>query len=207
MNKNAETMRNALKNYKAKRDTADARIKQIRDLYGEEAAQHEAERQNKALKAARTEVESTIRAASGEGRRAAEAWGVMDGSKLTDDIKLLDAGLVDVDTFNGLKARYKDNSTMLSALRKYGEKQNAAAAKEIREGGDAFAAAMTAPYELRDIPTAADKVKGWDKAQAHALDLLDCMDGAGKYSNPNDWGAAFIKAAMPENLEHFGEDL
>ena len=118
MNQNAERIKTALKGYKEKREAADARIKQIRELYGDEAAQHEAERQNKTLKAARATVEETIRAAHGEGRRAAEAWGTLDGSKLTDDIKLLDAGLVDREAFNGLKTRYKDNATMLSALRK-----------------------------------------------------------------------------------------
>ena len=204
MNKNAETIKNALKNYKAKRDAADERIKQIRETYGEEAAQHEAERQAKALQTARAEVESTIRAATGEGRKAAEAWGKMDGSKLTDDIKLLDAGLVDVQTFNDLKGRYKDNSTMLAALKKYADKQNAAAMKEAHEKGDL---PLAEPYETRDIPTAEGKAKGWDKAQTGALDLLDCMDGAGKYKNPHDWGAAFVKAALPETLEHFGDDL
>ena len=207
MNQNAERIKTALKGYKEKREAADARIKQIRELYGEEAAQHEAERQNKTLKAARATVEETIRAAHGEGRRAAEAWGTLDGSKLTDDIKLLDAGLVDREAFNGLKTRYKDNATMLSALRKYGEKKNAEAAKEIREGGDAFTAALSEPFEVRDIPTAADKANRWDKAKASALDMLDAMDGAGKYANPHDWGAAFTKAAMPEMLEGFGENL
>lgn len=204
MNQNAENIKKALKAYKEKRDAADARIQQIRENYGEEAAQREADRQNKSLKAARAEVESTIRAATGEGRRAAEAWGRMDGSKLTDDIKLLDAGLVDVATFNELKGRYKDNATMLSALRKYADKQNAAAAKEASEKGDL---PLAEPYETRDIPTAEGKAKSWDNAQRGAFDMLDAMDGSGKYGNPQDWGAAFVKAALPDTLEHFGEDL
>ena len=204
MNQNAEKIRKALQTYKEKREAADARIAQIRELYGEEAAQHEAERQNKTLKQARTEVEGTIRAATGEGRRAAEAWGRMDGSKLTDDIKLLDAGLVDVETFNELKGRYADNHTMLSALRKYADKQNAAAMKEAHEKGDL---PLAEPFETRDIPTPADKAKKWDNVQARAFDMMDALDGTGKYSNPHDWGAAFVKAALPQELEHFGEDL
>lgn len=204
MNKNAETIKNALKAYKDKRETADARIKNIRDNYGEEAAQREAERQNKALKQARAEAESTIRAAHGEGRRAAESWGKLDGSKLTDDIKLLDAGLVDVAAFKDLKERYKDNSSMLAALKKYADKQNAAAAKEARDKGDL---PLVEPFETRDIPTAEGKAKGWDKARDSALDMLDIMDGTGKYNDPHNWGAAFIKATMPETLEHFGENL
>ena len=207
MNQNAERIKTALKGYKEKREAADARIKQIRELYGDEAAQHEAERQNKTLKAARATVEETIRAAHRDGRSAAEAWGTLDGSKLTDDIKLLDAGLVDREAFNGLKTRYKDNATMLSALRKYGEKKNAEAAKEIRDSGYAFTAALAEPFEVRDIPTAEGKAKSWDRARDSALDMLDAMDGTGKYSNPHDWGASFVKAAMPQTLERFGENL
>ena len=204
MNQNAERIKTALKGYKEKREAADARIKQIRELYGEEAAQHEAERQNKTLKQVRATAEETIRAAHGEGRRAAESWGKLDGSKLTDDIKLLDAGLVDVAAFKDLKERYKDNSSMCAALKKYADKQNAAAAKEARENGGL---PLAEPFETRDIPTAEGKAKGWDRARDSALDMLDAMDGTGKYSNPNDWGASFIKAAMPETLEHFGENL
>lgn len=204
MNKNAEAIKNALKAYKTKRDTADERIKNIRETYGEEAAQREAERQNKALKQARAEVESTIRAAHGEGRRAAESWGKLDGSKLTDDIKLLDAGLVDAAAFRDLKERYKDNSSMLTALKKYADKQNAAAMKEAHEKGGL---PLAEPFETRDIPTAEGKAKGWDRARDSALDMLDAMDGTGKYGNPHDWGASFVKAAMPETLEHFGEGL
>lgn len=204
MNQNAERIKTALKDYKAKRETADARINQIREMYGEEAAQHEAERQNKTLKQARAAVEETIRAAHGEGRRAAESWGRLDGSKLTDDIKLLDAGLVDVEAFKDLKARYKDNSSMLAALKKYADKQNAAAMKEAHEKGDL---PLAEPYETRDIPTAEGKAKSWDRARDSALDMLDAMDGTGKYSNPHDWGASFVKAAMPQTLESFGENL
>ena len=72
---------------------------------------------------------------------------------------------------------------------------------------DGLAAALAEPFDLRDIPTAEDKPKRWEKAQAQALDLLDAMDGSGKYKNPHDWGAAFILAAMPETMEHFGENL
>ena len=97
---------------------------------------------------------------------------------------------------------------MLQALRRYGEKQNKAAGDEIRaNGGDGLTAALAEPFDLRDIPTAEDKPKRWEKRQAQALDLLDAMDGSGKYGNPNDWSAAFILAAMPETMEHFGEDL
>jgi len=207
MNKHAENMKKALLDYKKLRETADARIQYIRETYGNEAGEAEKEIQTKKLERARSEAVNTITAAGGAGRKEAEAWGHMDGSKMnSDDIKLLDAGLVDKAEFNRLKAKHADNFTMLQVLRKYGEKQNRAETEEARKNNpDGFI--MEEPFDLHDIPAADDKAKRWERTQASALDLLDCMDGVGKYSNPHDWGAAFIKAAMPENLEHFGEDL
>lgn len=202
MNKNAEIIRKALQTYNGQRQQAEARVKQIRDLYGAEAAQHEQERQDKTLKQARATAEEAIRTAHRDGRSGAEAWGSLDGSKLTDDARLLDAGLVDAEAFKGMKTRYKDNFTMLSALRKYGEKQNKAAAEEARKSGDL---PLSEPFETRDIPTATSKVERWDKVKASALDTLDAIDGVGRYSD--DWNKSFGRAALPERLEHFGEDL
>lgn len=205
MNANADKIRKALQTYNGQRQQAEARIKQIKDLYGPEAAQHEQERQDKTLKQARTTAEETIRTAHRDGRSGAAAWGVLDGSKLTDDARLLDAGLVDAEAFKDMKTRYKDNFTMLSALRNYGEKQNAAAAEEARKSGDIFGGKMLEPFETRDIPTANSKVERWDKLQASALDTLDAIDGVGRYSD--DWNKSFGRAALPERLEHFGEDM
>ena len=204
MNKNAEIIRNTLKMYKEKRDAANAKVDRIREDYGEEAAKKELERQNNLLKASRAAAESAIRAAAGDARRDAEAWGKMDGSKLTDDIKLLDAGLVDAATFHDLKERYKDNGTMLAALKKYGDKKNAEAMKEAHDKGGI---ALAAPYDVRDIPTVEEKTQVWDKAQNHAFDMLDAMDGAGKYGDPRNWGAAMVKNTLQAQIDNFGENL
>ena len=208
MNQHAVNMKNALNEYKKATEAAKQQIKFITDTYGKEAGEAEKEIQAKKLERARAAAVDTINKAAGAGYKEAEAWGRLDGSKLTDDVRLLDAGLVDKAEFDRLKAKYSGNYTMLHALRKYGEKQNKAAGEEIRaNNGDGLTAALVEPYNIRDIPTAEDKPKKWEKTQAQALDLLDAMDGSGKYKNPHDWGAAFVQAAMPETLEHFGEDL
>lgn len=208
MNQHAVNMKNALNEYKKATEAAKQQIKFITDTYGKEAGEAEKEIQAKKLERARATAVDTITKAAGAGHKEAEAWGRLDGSKLTDDVKLLDAGLVDKAEFDRLKEKYSGNYTMLHALRKYGEKQNKEAGDKIRSsGGDGLEAALAEPYNVRDIPTAEDKPKRWEKTQAQALDLLDAMDGSGKYKNPHDWGAAFIQAAMPETLEHFGEDL
>lgn len=203
MNKNIETMKNTLTGYKKQREDAEARIKSITETYGKEAGERERERQEKQLAAARANAAQTIRAAGAEGLAAVRAWGQMDGSKLTDDAKLLDAGLVSVEEFNRLKGKYSSNATMLAALRKYADKQNAAAREEAQKGGDAFTGAMTQPYDVKDMPTADSKRANWEKTQAHALDLLDSIDGTGKYAD--SWTGSFGRAALPEQLEHFGE--
>ena len=208
MNQHAVNMKKALMDYKKATDTAKQQIDFITNTYGQEAGEAEKEIQAGKLERARSAAVDTINKAAGAGYKEAEAWGRLDGSNLTDDMRLLDAGLVDKAEFDRLKTKYSGNYTMLHALRVYGEKQNKAAGDAIRaNNGDGLEAALAEPFDLRDIPTAEDKPKRWEKAQTQALDLLDAMDGSGKYSNPHDWGAAFILAAMPETLEHFGEDL
>lgn len=208
MNQHAENMKKALNEYKKATDTAKQQIEFITNTYGKEAGEAEKEIQAKKLERSRAAAVDTINKAAGAGYKEAEAWGRLDGSKLTDDVRLLDTGLVDKAEFDRMKAKYSGNYTMLQALRKYGEKQNKAAGDEIRaNGGDGLTAALAEPFDLRDIPTAEEKTKRWEKTQAQALDLLDAMDGSGKYKDPHDWGAAFILAAMPETLEHFGENL
>ena len=181
---------------------ANQRLQEIKDYYGDEAAQREQERQEKQLKSARATAEAAIREAYSEGHYLAEQWAKPDGSRLTDDMKLFDAGLVTPEVFEQLKGRYSDNSTMLSALKAQGEKLNAAAAKEASDNGD-FMAGMRMPYNTRDIQTGADKLKSWDSMRKQALDTLDMIDGKGAFSDP--WAQAVGRALGAETIEHFGE--
>ena len=79
---------------------------------------------------------------------------------------------------------------------------NAAAAQEAREKGDALSG-MTAPYNVRDIVTGAEKVENWKRAKTQALGVLDMIDGKGAYSDP--WTQALGNALGDETIEHFGE--
>lgn len=204
MSKYIDDMKSALVTYKTAKQNAEKRLQEIRELYGDEAGQYESERQAKQLTAARERAEAAIREAYSEGVYLAEQWGKLDGARLTDDVKLLDAGLVDVDAFEALKERHRDNGTMMLALKKYGERMNAAAAQEAREKGDAFSG-MTAPYNVRDIVTGADKVENWKRAKTQALGVLDMIDGKGAYSDP--WTKALGNALGDESIEHFGEGV
>jgi len=203
MSKYIDDMKSALVTYKTAKQNAEKRLQEIRELYGDEAGERESERQEKQLTSARERAEAAIREAYSEGVYLAEQWGKLDGTRLTDDVKLLDAGLVDVDAFETLKNRHRDNGTMMLALKKYGERMNAAAAQEAREKGDFLA--MTAPYNVRDIVTGADKVENWKRAKTQALGVLDMIDGKGAYSDP--WTKTLGNALGDESIEHFGENI
>ena len=202
MSKYTDDMKQALITYRATRQKAEARYNEIKDLYGEEAVQREKERQEKQLKAARDAAEAAIREAYSEGHYLAEQWGKPDGSKLTDDLKLFDAGMVTPEVFETLKARYKDNATMSAALKAKGQQLNAAAAKEGQEKGDFLAGAME-PYKTRDIMTGPDMLKYWDSMKAKALDALDMLDGTGNYTD--SWSRALGAALGDQTIDHFGE--
>ena len=200
MGKYIDDMKRALQTYRDTKQKIDDSIKQVIDLYGEEAGNHERERQEKRIAEARATAEAAIREAYSEGHYLAEQWAKPDGSRLTDDMKLFDAGLVTPEVFEQLKGRYSDNSTMLSALKAQGEKLNAAAAQADRESGGL---GMAAPYNVRDIQTGADKLKGWDSMRKQAFDTLDMIDGKGAYSDP--WTQAIGKHLGAETIDHFGE--
>lgn len=200
MGRYIDDMKRALVTYRDAKQKADQRLQEVKEYYGDEAAQREQERQEKQLKSARATAEAAIREAYSEGHYLAEQWAKPDGSRLTDDMKLFDAGLVTPEVFEQLKGRYSDNSTMLSALKAQGEKLNAAAAQADRESGGL---GMAMPYNTRDIQTGADKLKGWDSMKKKALDTLDMIDGKGAYSDP--WTQALGKHLGAETIEHFGE--
>lgn len=202
MSKYIDDMKSALVTYKTAKQNAENRLKEIRELYGDEAGQREQERQEKQLKSARATAEAAIREAYSEGIYLAEQWAKLDGTRLTDDVKLLDAGLVDVDAFEALKERHRDNATMLLALKKYGERMNAAAAQEAREKSDVMAG-MATPYNVRDIVTGAEKVENWNRAKKQAMGVLDMIDGKGAYSDP--WAQSLGNALGDQSIEHFGE--
>ena len=202
MSKYSDDMKQALVTYKATKQKAEARYNEIKELYGEEAVQREQERQEKQLKNARAAAEAAIREAYSEGHYLAEQWGKPNGSQLTDDLKLFDAGMVTPEVFETLKARYRDNATMSAALKAKGEKLNAAAAKEASDNGDPWVG-MRMPYNTRDIETAEDKMKYWDGLKKQAMDMLDAIDGTGAYSDP--WTQAVGRALGAEVIDKFGE--
>lgn len=199
MNGYIESIKGAIYTYKQRRDNATERIKETAEVYGKEAGDREKEIQSKKLAPYRAEAEEAIREAYRRGVSGVNDWAKLDGAKLTDDAKLLDADLVSKEDFEALKAKYAGNYTMLQALRRYGDRHNEMERQENQKNGWL---ALGEAYKTKDIPTAEEKLHNWDLAQKQALHLLDVADMDG---DQGDWGKAFEIAAFPQQLEHFGE--
>lgn len=198
-------IRAALKDYHAAKQAAATRVDVIRQQYGDEAAARELEMQTKKLADARGTAEMIIRANHHDAVEHTEKWGRLDGAQLTDDAKLLDAGLVDPAEFERMKSKYAVNNTMLVALKKYGDRQNEQARKAAAENGKPGDLVMDTPYNVKDIPTPAERIQNWDKLQTKAMDTLDAIDGKGKYNDP--WLKAFGAGLYEETMDTFGDDL
>ena len=199
MNAYIESIKGAIYTYKQRRDNATERIKETAEVYGKEAGDREKEIQSKKLAPYRAEAEAAIKEAYRRGVSGVNDWAKLDGAKLTDDAKLLDADLVSKEDFEALKAKYAGNYTMLQALRRYGDRHNEMERQENQKNGWL---ALGEAYKTKDIPTAEEKLHNWDLAQKQALHLLDVADMDG---DQGDWGKAFEIAAFPQQLEHFGE--
>lgn len=196
-------IRNALKTYKTTVDQAKTRLEQVKRDFGDEAEARERERIENQMKTAREKAESVIRASHREAVENTMKWGQLDGANLTDDHKLLTAGLVDPAEFDRLKAKYHDNATMLTALKKYGEQENGKLLKKAYANGEKM---VTDTFNVRDITTADDRIVNWNKFQKSAVDRLDMIDGSGQYRN--SWNQAFAKAFDAESgIDEFGEGI
>lgn len=197
-------IRVALKGYKEKVDQAKSRIDQVKAEFGDEAEKRERERLESGLKSAREQAEAVIRQAHQEAVEFTMKWGQLNGADLTDDAKLLTAGLVNPEQFDRLKGKYSNNATMLTALKKYGEQENEKAVKTAKENGEPFT--MGNPFTVDDISTADDRIMNWNRLQKSAVDRLDMIDGSGNYADR--WNKAFISEANPGmGIDEFGEGI
>ena len=197
-------MRNALRGYQGRVQAARARVDEIREAYGREAADRQREREAERLKGERATAEAAIREAYSEGIYQVNQWGQLDGGRLTDDAKLLDAGLVTPAQFDAMKAKYAGNFTMLAALKKYGDRQNANAIQAARDMGDHAGAWGAIQYNVRDIPTKEGKLETWEGLRQGALKMLDMIDSSGAYGT-DPYMAAFGNAMGGAAVENFGQ--
>lgn len=119
-----KTIQNAVEQYVNEVRKAKTEISKAKETYLPEIAKKVEKSVTEALKGKYDAAVQQIRAAAAEGERAAEAWGRMEGSKLTPDAELLKFDLSPKD-FDDLVMRNRDNGTMMKVLYQYAEKKNA----------------------------------------------------------------------------------
>lgn len=206
MNKQIETMKNAVTNYHKTVKAAVAKMNENTRLYKPE----EAKKANAAIMAQldkdREAVKGLIAEAKEAGINAADTWGKLDGSKITDDAKLLDAGMVNPDQFRCLVAKYKDNATMLQLLSNYAEKKNADSGSFSAVwnwGGKGNAARNVQHFDTTGIPTVQKRKDTISVYADAASDLADRIGDLQKGKIGTGPDSPFIL----DTLQRFGQDV
>lgn len=144
-----------------------------------------AEEQNRGIDAKLSQLYAdtwkALQDAQAAGIAQAEKWGELDGSKITDDVKLLGGHFeLKKPQVEALVERYRGNGTMCEALAKY-----------AREHG----------MEFLNIPSVAGKVEAWGCVLDYAKSLLD------QATNPPSVGwmvGAAAAGAVKRQIDRFG---
>lgn len=108
-----------LGDFRASAQKAEREIEEARNKYKPDIAEEEVKRISIDLRNKKAAALEAVRTSVNAGAAAAEAWGHIDGSKMTDDAKLLQFG-VSEDDFKQLVNRYQGNATMSKLLYNYG---------------------------------------------------------------------------------------
>lgn len=195
MNKHLQTMKNALANFEKDATAWAKKIDENNRLYKPE----EAKKANDAILAkmedSRRAVKQIIQEALESGQHDAEAWGQLDPAKITDDAKLLDAGMVTPEQFKGLVQKYQGNATMQQLLAKYAEKNSG---PMFNWGYDRKK--DTRPYyDTHGIMTAEKKAAEFDRQAGNAFYIADRIGKQGR-----DLG--YSPEVLQRSIENFGSD-
>ena len=203
MNKHVESMRNALLNYQKTAKELYAKAEENSRIF----KPAEAEKANEAiyarLKESRSAAMAAVNQARENGKAEAEAWGKIDGHKLTPDAELLSAGAVNPSQFKEMVQKYQDNSTMLQLLKNYASTKNGQDYSGFMAGWGygGKGAAPSEHYDTSGIPTVAQKTKQIDSYADSAADLLTRLG-----DNGHGFGTGADSPLVVNALEHFGED-
>lgn len=205
MNKHIQTMKNALTHYQKSVKTGLDKMEENTRLYKPE----EAEKANAAIMARLEEEKKTvtdqIAEAQAAGQHDIDAWGKLDGSKITDDAKLLEHGAVNPEQFRTLVDKYQDNSTMLQLLANYADKQNEGSggfSAVWNYGGKGNDARSRQHFDTTGLPTVEAKRAAFKNAAASAFSLVDRIGTIEK----GKIGTGPDSPLVLSSLEQFGEN-
>lgn len=204
MDKIIQKMKTALETYlKAATDTIKT-IEKMRKEILPEIVSERSENLYRDLSGIRYKAKEQIRAAGAEGRESVDKWGTLNGSELTDDAKILQAGLVLTQKdFDDLCIRYKNNGSMSRLLAQYAEKQNRSVLPDDPDRLSQAIADGTAvrSYLMTDnLMTIEKKKDRWNRLESSALTILAAIDGSGIGKGIDDYAVTF-------SVENFGEGV
>ena len=189
MNQHLQRMKNAIAGYHGKARAAAAEIERAYSLYQREPAEREEQRIRDRLAKERQAAQGEIDAACNAALESVKAWGTLDGSRMTDDVKLFDVGLTP-EQFNGLVDKYQDNYTMLNALIRYADKENREAARNAH-------GIPETRFSTATIPTPEAKTAQWERIYNGACSMLETLEK----------GDPFSKSLADAGVEHWGENV
>ena len=131
---------------------------EAKERYSTDVAAQEIDRIDREAAALRNATMDKLQQLHDEGVAQAQRWGNLDGSMITDDIKLLKGGFdLDWQQVENLVERYRSNGTMMTAIDSY--------------AGSHGMIGM-------NIPTVDKKVKAWEVVLLNAKDIMDmCISG------------------------------
>lgn len=194
MNQIVQKMKTALNDYYNKAKEITSKVDQIKKELLPEIAQKRIEPLYQDLNTVRYNAKEQIRAAAAEGRLAAEKWGTLNGSDLTDDAKILQAGLTLTQTdFDALCIRYKNNGSMSRLLAEYAEKQNHRVT--LDDNADIKTVLIT-----KNLMTVDKKLDQWDRLESSAQMILRAIDSSGIAQGNEDYAVTY-------SVENFGDNI
>lgn len=161
-------MKKALQQYQPAAKKAADEIARNNEIYQHDAALEA----NKAVAAKRAEVKDAARAeieaAAAAGKAKAETWARLDGSKITDDAKLLQFGMTPAQ-FSELAERNRSNGTMITLLAQYGREQNEKTGASLYNHPEKH-------FPVEALPSLEKKIDAYEKFRGYALQLLNNVE-------------------------------
>lgn len=181
MNTYLAQMRDALSSYY----TSAQRLMEQKQKNSETYQAEVAEEQNQGIDAKLSQLYAdtwkALQDAQAAGIAQAEKWGELDGTKITDDLRLLGGHFeLKKPQVEALIERYRDNGTMSQAIAKYAKDHN---------------------MEYLNVPNVAGKKEAWGRVLDFAKGLLD------QATNPPAVGwmvGAAAAGAVKRQIDNFG---
>ena len=162
-----ETMKNAVRAYRAEAVKALEQITEVKNLYKENHAADTVEAIKAQLDKKKQEAMAKIEDARRQAVDSIKEWGKLDGKQITADAELLKYELTPAD-FDNLVERYQGNATMSRLLMAYGDKANKNA---MTQDGD-----IRNVFNLANIDTPERRTHEAETMSRTAVGILDALD-------------------------------